>query len=332
MLDHADETLETMTPPPFEDLSGLDADALRQRVRDYVAANSTSYSGVALIAGIAESTFTAWLGGKYKGNNARIEEQVRIWLQSESALGKKRLVMPADAKFAMTRSAQKFMAVLEHAQGVPDIGVITAGAGVGKTTVFEHYKATRPNVWILTAEPSIASPYAMLQYLREVVGIPEAAPHRISRAITTKLIDSQGLIIIDEAQHLAIKCIDQLRSIYDRANIGVVFAGNLEVWSRIDGGGRKAEFAQLFSRVGMRVTVNRPSDKDIEIMLDALSIYADDQRKILKFIATKPGALRAMVKTLRVARMLAIGAGEGLAKEHISSAWSRLSGGEAGVA
>ena len=111
-----------------------------------------------------------------------------------------------------------------------------------------------------------------------------------------------------------------------------MFAGNLEVWSRIDGGGRKAEFAQLFSRVGMRVTVNRPSDKDIEIMLDALSIYADDQRKILKFIATKPGALRAMVKTLRVARMLAIGAGEGLAKEHISSAWSRLSGGEAGVA
>ena len=31
MLDNTEETLETMTPPPLEDLSGLDAEALRQR-------------------------------------------------------------------------------------------------------------------------------------------------------------------------------------------------------------------------------------------------------------------------------------------------------------
>jgi DNA transposition AAA+ family ATPase len=210
--------------------------------------------------------------------------------------------------------------------------VITGGAGVSKTSAFEHYKATRPNVWILTAEPSTASPYAMLEYLREVLGIPETKPHLTSRAITTKLMNSQGLIIIDEAQHLAIKCIEQLRSIYDRANIGIVFAGNLDVWSRIDGGGRKAEFAQLFSRVGMRVTVNKPSNKDIEVMLDALNIIADEQRKMLTFIAKEPGALRVMMKTLRVARMLAIGADEELAKEHISSAWKRLSGREVGAA
>jgi DNA transposition AAA+ family ATPase len=310
----------------------LDREALRQRVRDYVATNSTSYKGVALMAGVAESTFTAWLGGKYRGNNDRIEADIRVWLKSEEQLGKRRMVLPVDAKFSPTRSALKFMAALEHAQAMPDVAVIAAGAGVGKTTTCTHYKATRPNVWILTAEPSMATPYAMLEYLREVLGLPETPPHKTSRAVTMKLQGTQGLVIIDEAQHLSIKCIDQMRMIYDRAGIGLALVGNEEVWGRIDGGGRKAELAQLFSRVGIRVTVGRPTAKDIEILLDASEITDPKQRAVLKTIAGKPGALRAMVKTLRLARMVALGSEEELNDTHIMSAWHRLSGGQDAVA
>lgn len=330
MLDHTEELEETGVSLVPEAVDQMDREALRQRVRDYVAANSTSLKNVGLVAGIAESTFTAWLSDKYKGNNERIDTNVRIWLKSEEQLGRRRMAMPTDAKFAQTRSAQKFLAALEHAQALPDIVVIVGGAGVGKTTAINHYKATRPNVLVLTAEPLIGSAFAMLDYLREVLGIPEQTRHKISRAITVKLQGTQGLIIIDEAQHLAVRCINQLRAIFDRAGIGLALVGNEEVWSRIDGGGRKAEFAQLFSRVGMRVTVARPSVKDIEIMLDASEVTEPAQRALLKTIASKPGALRTMGKTLRIARMVAIGAEETLNDTHIQSAWNRLAGGEIG--
>ncbi|WP_297492490.1 hypothetical protein [Acidocella sp.] len=62
MLDTTDENFDAPAPVPLEDFTGLDAGALRHRVRDFIATNGLSVTGVALVAGIAASTFSAWLG------------------------------------------------------------------------------------------------------------------------------------------------------------------------------------------------------------------------------------------------------------------------------
>lgn len=69
-------------------------------------------------------------------------------------------------------------------------------------------------------------------------------PQKRSRATSSRLKGTQGLLIVDEAQHLSAGAIDQLRAVHDRAEVGLALLGNEEVWSRIDGGGRKAQ-AQL---------------------------------------------------------------------------------------
>lgn len=320
-----DENLEVL-PAPL-DYDENDPDALRRRVRQYAEANSCSIKSVGLLCGVnGESTFQAWLGGKYRGNNESIEEKVRIWARNERHVVRKKSSVPDALRFVQTRAAKKFLNTLEHAQVLADIVVITGGAGVGKTSAILEYKATHPNVWHLTAEPLVSGAFAMIEYLRETLGVPQTAPHKLSRAISLKVAGTQGLIIIDEAQHLETKAIDQLRSINDRCGIGIAFVGNEEVWSRIDGGGRKAEFAQLFSRVGMRVNVPRASAKDIEALLDGNEVIEPGQRKQLKYIASLPGALRAMGKTLRDARMMASGAQEELTEKHIESAFNLLSG------
>jgi DNA transposition AAA+ family ATPase len=298
---------------------------LRALVKDYVLTNSTSYKSVAVLAGVGESTFTAWLSNKYRGNNDKINERVRTWYESQTMLGRNKVAMP-EVAYAATRTAAKCLATLEYAQSMADIVVISGGAGVGKTTACMRHKEIHPNVWMLTADPSLASPYAVLEYLRETLGIPDTAPYKVSRAIAARIAGTRGLIIIDEAQHLSVKAIDQLRAVHDRAHVGMALVGNEEVWGRIDGGGRKTEFAQLFSRVGKRVTVARPSTRDIEALLDASEIVDDEQRKMLKAIAQKPGALRGMAKTLRQARMVALGAQEELSEQHIRQAWSSFLG------
>jgi DNA transposition AAA+ family ATPase len=299
---------------------------LRRAVRDWAAAKQCALNAVAKLAGVPESTFTAWLSEKYKGNNARIDESVRVWLSGELSFSRIKAAAPAAINFITTRTSRKIMAALEHAQAMPDIAVITGGAGVGKTSSCRQYKTNYSNVWMLTARTTLSSAYSMMEYLRDTLGVPETAPFRVAAAISLKLQGTGGLIIIDEAQHLSTKALDELRSLHDLAGVGMAFVGNHGVWEQIDGGGRKAALARLFSRVGIRVNIPASTGMDADSILDAAEIDDAKVRKFLRAIALRPGALRQMEKVLTMARRQSLGSGEALCEKHVEAAWNRLSG------
>lgn len=233
---------------------------------------------------------------------------------------------PNTIPYTETRTAKAFSGALEYAQSLADCVVIVGGPGVGKSATLTQYAANRANVWMITVDPSNASLSGVLDCLCDKIGVAETMMKRRGRAIIARVRDTQGLIVVDEAQNLTNDSVELLRAIHDQAQIGLALAGNQKVWSRIDGGGRKEDFAQLFSRVGARVTAQRPTASDIEDLLNAGGIQDAASRKLLKAIASKPGALRQMVKTLRLARMVALGAEEELTADHIAHAYSRLTG------
>ena len=70
--------------------------------------------------------------------------------------------------------------------------------------------------------------------------------------------------MIDEAQHLTVRALNHLRCVSDESGIGIALVGNEEIYSKLRGSG-KADFAQLFSRVGMRkhVLTNSLTAEDI---------------------------------------------------------------------
>jgi DNA transposition AAA+ family ATPase len=171
----------------------------------------------------------------------------------------------------------------------------------------------------------------MMEYLRETLGVPETAPFRVAAAISLKLTNTGGLIVVDEAQHLRTDAFDELRSLHDLSGIGLAFVGNHGVWERMDGGGRKAEFAQLYSRVGFRVNIAKSTISDADDLLTASGIEDEKICKLLRAIAVRPGALRQMSKVLRIAQLQAIGAEETLNEKHVIAAEARLSGREAGL-
>lgn len=59
------------------------------------------------------------------------------------------------------------------------------------------------------------------------------------------------MIIIDEAQHLTKKTLEIVRSINDSTETAIVLIGNDLIYNKMLGKAQ-AEFAQLFSRVGMQ--------------------------------------------------------------------------------
>ena len=318
--------MDTTENSAGESLAPDEQEAIRIAVRTAMEADSATMTHVAKQAGVAYGTFSSWMGGTYAGRTERVAEAAQRWLDGRAARAATRVALPPVPEFIVTRSAEAFFGLLSHAQHMPDLVVITGGAGVGKTTACEAFKARSPNVWIATMEPCLSTVRMLLDALTEALEIAEKySAQRISAAIVRKLKGTGGLLIVDEAQHLSAQALDQLRTIHDKAGVGVALVGNETVFSRFGGVAHTPHYAQLYSRIGVRLSRKAPLKADVEALLDAWKIVTPAERRLAIAIASKPGALRGMTKMLRMAFGMAGAAGlERPAEEHLLSAWSQL--------
>jgi DNA transposition AAA+ family ATPase len=304
----------------FVEEVGTAPEDLRQQVRTLVD-GGMSQADLARETGIKYGTFTLWFSGKYTGDNARLDEMVGRYLASREARATARRTLPAAPKWVDTPTSETFIAALEYGQFACDIVAVSGAAGVGKTTACVRYQATHPNVWLMTAQPVTSTPNFAMRELARTMSITERSAGERAGLIISRVRDTGGLIIVDEAQHLSSAAIDQLRSVHDAAEIGLALVGNSIVRERL--GGSSPQLAQLHSRVGMRVKRDRPLNADIGALLQAWGIDGKNEQRLLMLIGKKPGALRGLTKVLRVASMLAAGAP--IAEAHITTAWSRIS-------
>lgn len=314
-----------MTSDQETTFSDEDMDAIRDRVRQIMAADGLNQADVARASGIKYGTFTGWLGGSYQGRNDKIASDVQIWLDSREDQKRVRAVVPEKPEFLPTQTATAILDTLRFAHIIPDIAVVAGGAGLGKTYAVSEYARVNPNVWIATMQPSTSGVYPMLIEIAESMGVTERVLVKLSRAIGRRAQGAGGLIVIDDAQHLSSQALDQLRSLHDLYGVGVGLVGNETVYARLEGEGRKAQFAQLFSRIGVRLTQARPRSSDVGALIEAWGVSDAAEVRFLKAVAAKPGALRGVTKVMQLASMLAAGAAEPRDIGHIKAAWNRLS-------
>lgn len=301
---------------------------IRAEVRLVMTEEGLSQAEVAREAGIAYGTLTPWMTDKYQGNGSNVAHKVSIWLESRKERARTRAVLPSAPAFVDTATAVSIMDTLAFAQMAPDFSVIVGGAGIGKTTAILEYQKRNPNVTVVTAEPCITSPNNLLVAIAEEMGVLEKAPNKLSRAIMARLRGANALLVIDEAQHLSSPALDQLRTLHDKAGCGIAVSGNESVFARLQGGAaQSAQFAQMHSRVGKRIVQPRARARDVCQIIQAWGLDgASQEANLLKKMAAKPGALRVLTKVLRLAGMLAAGAGaERVTVRHIQQAWDQLS-------
>jgi hypothetical protein len=225
-------------------------------------------------------------------------------------------------------AAKKIMPVLQYAHMAGDIAVIYGGAGVSKTRTCEQYQRLYPNVWMATMSPDTSGVAGCLEECAHEIGLRDIKPGaaRMRREIVSRLKRSGGLLIVDEAQHLSVQALEELRTVHDRTGIGMVLSGNESVYARLTGGSRQATFAQLFSRIGKRLRLHRPLKTDCYELAAAFGIECDPKIKaVLADIGQRPGGLRGLAKTLRLASMFAAANGGTVGKEHIIAGWKDLS-------
>lgn len=282
-------------------------------------------------SGISSSRISQYLKGIYTGDVANLEMELARWVDSYESRQRQARAMPVAPGYVATPSGERATATFGYAQVAGDLVVIYGGAGTGKTAAANQYQRTNPNVWVATMTPATATVVPALEEVADALGMKEivGGGAKIQRAIIRRLAGTQGLLIIDEAQHLGVQALDALRALHDATGLGLALVGNETVYARMTGGtgaSRAAYLDRLFSRVGKRVRLLKPLVADIDALIDAWGVEAKACRQVLHEIAAKPGGLRGLTKVLRLASMFANGSNRGIECDDIRAAWRDLGG------
>lgn len=302
---------------------------LRDAVRDRKDREQISLSQMAAASSVSAPAISAFLSSNYAGDNEKLAGKLQAWLDAQETKERNRAERPVVPGFVMTETARAIMNMIETAQYDVDLAVISGNAGTGKTEAAEEYRRRTNNVFMITADPSLFSASAVLQEIAEELGCNEKGMRRM-RSIVRRLKGTEAVLIVDEAQHLSVKAVEEIRSIHDKAKVGVVFIGNAPLNAKFDGFGRTADYAQLFSRIGLRRKINRPKQKDMCAILAAWAGVDDDEVKAYaKEIGRRDGGLRSMTKVLRNATKIARVNGRDLIiKKDLEHAWAEHMTGE----
>jgi len=305
----------------------LKAANLKAAILKLLENDDSTQAKIAKEADISGAALSQWLKGEYKGNNATIGAKIEKWLQARIKKNEKRASFPQAPEWVDTSIYKRIESVLSYTHIAGNMAVIYGSAGVGKTHSLKHYAMFSPNVWLVTITPSVRSLAEAVSEIAYSVGIRNVSgrPAKISRDIIRRIRGSNGLLIIDEAQHLSITALEEIRSYPEETGIGVVLCGNEIVYSRLTGGNRGSNFAQLFSRLGKRLRINKPYKNDAINIAKAFGVEGDKEFKVICDIASKPGGLRGLVYTLQLASIFAAGSNEEINAKNIMAAWKDLS-------
>lgn len=208
---------------------------------------------------------------------------------------------------------------LMYAQTTPTIAMIHGGAGLGKTHTARRYLAEKakressafisaaPTVYMVTAHSGMSTVAAALYAINEAMGRSGDA-YRNDAMVRQILqaLNPGDLLIVDEAQHLDIKALDQIRHFHDVGGIGVAYLGNDDIHTRINGRGRQAAFTgPLASRVGMRLPIPHPTEADVSAILKAWRVEGKKEADYAMRIGLSSIGLRGLTQVLRQSAFIA---------------------------
>jgi DNA transposition AAA+ family ATPase len=167
-----------------------------------------------------------------------------------------------------TQTATEVLALLLWAQRGKMVG-IPIGSGLGKTTAANHFAALYPHIYIAMMPPSCGSQGPMQVAVLEALGVENASgtPHGLSSMIVDRLRKMhRPVLIIDEAQHLTVKALEEIRSWHDKIGVGIALMGDIRLAHMINNGTGKNDLPQFRRRIKMMPARTLPYAQDVEAL------------------------------------------------------------------
>lgn len=305
----------------------IDVDAMIAWLGAHRDRKSLSWSALATDSGIGAATMSAFMARSYNGSYENVARRVFQYKQKVESQDTRSVQALEAAPFIHMPTAKRVLFLLEWAH-LGRIVVAGMGPGTCKTVAATHYKASvGDTVYLATIEPMAGSPSAMTAEVMRAMGITSRSGwgQQRSAQVQAHVDGRRALLIVDEANHLEWKALEQLRTWHDKTGLGIALLGNEELITTLSGRDGKLNrhaYARLNSRVAKRHLQDLPVPADVEAYCDHFEILEPEIRAMLIDIALAPGrgGLREVKYVLETAHMLAIGDDAPLSPEHFREA------------
>ena len=306
----------------------IDIEEQRAWLLDHRRTSGASWAELAKRMGIPSGTLSQFGSERgYAGNEQGVAEKVYRYRQLLATQATIAVDAPEIPGFFETESSRQLVHLLNWAQR-GRIVVAAMGPGNSKTMTARQFAACYPNVFLATMSASTADMTGMQQEVLAALGMPDAVgtARKLSHQVRDRVRDMKNpLIIVDEAQHLSAKAIEEARSWHDNTGVGLALFGNIGVLSRLEGTNRGSAFAQLYSRVSLKIVRAQPLQADADALAEAWGVHGDKEIGQIRRVAAQPGGLRGATMMLELAAMIASAEQAVLAVDHLQDAWAQLS-------
>jgi DNA transposition AAA+ family ATPase len=261
--------------------------------------NNLTMAKIAKRSGFHEGTISKYLAGTYPTDVTEIERSLLDIIDSDS-----RKQTWSDFYFD-TEVTETTIAMLDLIRSSCDIGLLTGAAGLGKTKGGRRYSIQNKTAILIELSEGLGDNYSIIRKLFDSMDIRSFKKEKggITRGefLTKRLVNSERIIIIDNAQRATLSGLRWLFDLHDAAGVPIGLIGNPELLDRIAGSD------QLYSRVGIRVDVGGFG----KINMDWLDVAAQKMLEnmwpgyptelliIAQETARQPGHLRRLVKQIR---------------------------------
>jgi len=237
--------------------------SLVQELKQLLKTKNYTVAYVAKAINVSNATLHLWLNNNYKGNVKKIDEVVTRFLEIEK-LREGRIKLG----FVKTTIVDDVFDIAKTCHVENEIGVCCGDAGIGKTFAVKKYAIDNSDVILVEADLGY-TPKVLFSELHKKLGFDGCGTiHWMFLDIIDRLKSSGRLIIIDEAEHLPYKSLELLRRIYDKAQVGILLVGMPRLIMNLKG--EKRQYAQLYSRVGIAVRLNKLTEDDRKAIISSL--------------------------------------------------------------
>lgn len=224
----------------------LDLNQVREELEIFLKVQNISQAALGRAIGVSSASISTFRKGEYKGNNKELGRKIKLYLDDYTSKDK-----GADTQSVQVyESHDKQMAdfVINEAVRDKEIAIIVGCAGSGKSTIAKDYARIHPNAILIEATLH-STARVILDELCERLHISGGRNlHEKVILIAKELKRRDVVILIDEAEHLSVRALEDLRRIWDFSSCPLILFGTEILLKNLIG--KNGELRQLYSRIG----------------------------------------------------------------------------------
>lgn len=237
---------------------------LRKEFKTFLEVNDLKQAHVARSLGLSPAVISTWLKGEYRGDNESLERKISQFMANFNI---KRVEVQEE--IVKTRDLVSAHFVMDEAVVGREMAVLYGNPGTGKSVAVKEWVKEHPEAILIEVIPGMRVK-SLLQEIARKLGIDaNAKAEELVVQISKEFKRRDGVLVIDEAEHLSVTALENIRRIWDFSRVPVILVGTYGLIKNLKG--NRGELLQLYSRIKGKWEFKELSEDDFKKLFGDLA-------------------------------------------------------------